>query len=219
MEKRLIKKETLAGIVGELAGKMRVCAPMKAEDQVLFRVLEAGEKPLVDFANTKNAPKNFLFPRTETMLKYTRTGKGMVFAGEETDGGQTLLFGVRPCDARSFTLLDLLFDQEKYRDPYYIDKRNRTTVVALACVHPPYTTCFCTSVGGNPVSSEGVDLLLTDLGEELLAEFLTPKGEALLPASGDRPPAKGRKRRKKRLQPGPPRRSSPKSRRARSSRS
>ena len=81
MEKRFIKKETLAGIVGELAVKMRVCAPMKAEDHVLFRVLEAGEKPLVDFANTRNAPKNFFFPLTETLLKFTRTGKGMVRAG------------------------------------------------------------------------------------------------------------------------------------------
>ncbi|MEI7673247.1 MAG: hypothetical protein WCK00_14130, partial [Deltaproteobacteria bacterium] len=174
MEKRLIKKETLAGIVGELAGKMRVCTPMAAEDQILFRVLEAGEKPLVDFANTKNAPKNFFFPRTETLLKFTRTGKGMVFAGEEAEPGQTLLFGVRPCDARSFALLDMLFDQEKYQDTYYINKRNQTTVVALACVHPPYTTCFCTSVGGSPVDSVGVDLLLTDLGNEFLAEFLTP---------------------------------------------
>ena len=202
MEKRLIKKETLAGIVGELAGKMRVCAPMKAEDQVLFRVLEAGEKPLVDFANTKNAPKNFLFPRTETLLKFTRTGKGMVRAGEPEEGVKTLLFGVRPCDARSFALLDMLFDQEKYKDPYYIDKREKTTVVALACVHPPYTTCFCTSVGGNPVSSEGVDLLLTDLGEEYLAEFITPKGRRFCPPSEDRPPAKGRKRGKRRLRQG-----------------
>ena len=187
MEKRLIKKETLAGIVGELAGKMRVCAPMAAEDQVLFRVLEAGEKPLVDFANTKNAPKNFMFPRTETLMKYTRTQKGMVFAGEEKDEAQTVLFGVRPCDARSFALLDMLFDQEKYSDPYYTDKREKTTVVAIACVHPPYTTCFCTSVGGNPVDSVGVDLLLTDLGKEYLAEFITRKGEELLAAFGGSP--------------------------------
>jgi sulfhydrogenase subunit beta (sulfur reductase) len=187
MEKRLIKKEALAGIVGELSGKMQVCAPMKEEDQVLFRVLAPGEIPLVDFANTKNAPKNFLFPRTETMMKYTRTRKGMVFAGEQGDEGKTVLFGVRPCDARSFTLLDMLFDQEKYRDPYYVEKRAKTTVVALACVHPPYATCFCTSVGGAPVSSEGVDLLLTDLGEAYLAEFLTPKGEALLSAFGGTP--------------------------------
>ncbi|MFH1910877.1 MAG: 4Fe-4S dicluster domain-containing protein, partial [Pseudomonadota bacterium] len=196
MEKRVIRKETLAGIVGELAGKMRVCAPMKAEDEVLFRVLEAGEKPLIEFANAKNAPKNFLFPRTETLLKFTRTGKGMVFAGDQKDGEETLLFGVRPCDARSFTLLDMLFDQEKYRDPYYLDKREKTTVVALGCVRPPYTTCFCTSVGGAPLSSEGVDILLTDLGEAYLAEFLTPKGEALREAFGGTPAGEAEEKQK-----------------------
>ena len=196
MEKRVIRKETLAGIVGELAGKMRVCAPMKAEDEVLFRVLEAGEKPLIEFANAKNAPKNFLFPRTETLLKFTRTGKGMVIAGDQEEGGETLLFGVRPCDARSFTLLDMLFDQEKYRDPYYLDKREKTTVVALGCVRPPYTTCFCTSVGGAPLSSEGVDILLTDLGEAYLAEFLTPKGEALREAFGGTPAGEAEEKQK-----------------------
>jgi sulfhydrogenase subunit beta (sulfur reductase) len=196
MEKRVIRKETLAGIVGELAGKMRVCAPMKAEDEVLFRVLEAGEKPLIEFANAKNAPKNFLFPRTETLLKFTRTGKGMVIAGDRKDGGETFLFGVRPCDARSFTRLDMLFDQEEYRDPYYLDKREKTTVVALGCVRPPYTTCFCTSVGGAPLSSEGVDILLTDLGETYLAEFLTPKGEALREAFGGTPAGEAEEKQK-----------------------
>jgi sulfhydrogenase subunit beta (sulfur reductase) len=187
MEKSVIRKEALAGIIGELTGRMRVYAPMQQEDQVLFRVLSRDEKPLVDYANTKNAPKNFLFPRTETLLKFTRTEKGMVRQEEGMAAEETLLFGVRPCDARSFTLLDMLFDQEKYGDPYYIEKRAKTTVVALGCVHPPYTTCFCTSVNGAPLSSDGADLLLTDLGETYLAEFLTPKGEALLSAFGGTP--------------------------------
>jgi sulfhydrogenase subunit beta (sulfur reductase) len=180
MEKRLIKKEALTGIIGGLAGTKRVVAPMQEEDQLLFRVLEKGEKPLVEFANTKNAPKSFLFPRTEELLKFTRTGKGMVFAEDRREGEETILFGVRPCDARSFVLLDMLFDQEKYRDPYYIERRSKTTIIAVGCVNPPYTTCFCTSVGGAPLDSEGADILLTDLGEATLAEFLTPKGEALL---------------------------------------
>jgi len=107
----------------------------------------------------------------------------MIHQGETKTAEETLLFGVRPCDARSFTLLDMLFDQEKYGDPYYIEKRAKTTVVALGCVHPPYTTCFCTSVGGSPCDATGADLLLTDLGgDEYLAEFLTPKGETLLSA-------------------------------------
>jgi sulfhydrogenase subunit beta (sulfur reductase) len=204
MEKRLIKKEALAGIVGELADRMRVYAPMQVEDQVLFRLLAKGEKPLVNFANAKNAPKNFLFPRTETLLKFTRTGRGMIcndegHAGDEKQGGETLLFGVRPCDARSFMLLDMLFDQEKYGDPYYIEKRKKTTVVALGCVHPPYTTCFCTSVDGAPLASEGADLLLTDLGEVYLAEFLTSKGEALLSVFGGTPAGEAEEKQKEAL--------------------
>jgi ferredoxin len=204
MEKRLIKKEALAGIVAELAGRTRVYAPVQAEDQVLFRVLAKGERPLLDFANTKNAPKNFFFPRTEALMKFTRTDKGMVHkgleqAGGEGTGGDALLFGVRPCDARSFILLDMLFDQEKYRDPYYIDKRAKTTVVALGCVHVPYTTCFCASVDGAPLASDGADVLLTDLGEAYLAEFLTPKGEALLPAFGGTPAGEAEDKRKETL--------------------
>jgi len=86
---------------------------------------------------------------------------------------------VRPCDAHSFILLDKLFDQEKYKDGYYIAKRQSTTVISLACVKPPYATCFCTSVDGEPVSSEGADILITDIGSDYLVEFITPKGEKL----------------------------------------
>jgi sulfhydrogenase subunit beta (sulfur reductase) len=64
-----------------------------------------------------------------------------------------------------------------------------TTVIALACIHPPYATCFCTVTGGNPASPEGADILLTDIGEAYLAEFITPKGERLLPRLGKLPEA------------------------------
>ncbi len=50
---------------------------------------------------------------------------------------------------------------------------------------PPYTSCFCTSVDGEPVSSEGSDILLTDIGGDYLVEFITPKGEALAKYFGD----------------------------------
>ena len=61
MEKRLIKKEALAGIVGELAGKMRVYAPMQEEDQVLFRLLAKDEKPLLILQTRKTPRKIFFF--------------------------------------------------------------------------------------------------------------------------------------------------------------
>lgn len=183
----MIEKKALPGLIGKISAESPVYAPVKEDDFVLFRALKKGEEPLVDCGNSRNAPKQFLFPPREEIMKYTRVGQDMAFAGAEEAGDEAVLFGVRPCDARSFVLLDMLFDQEKYRDPHYIDRRQKTTVITLACVHPPYTTCFCTAVGGSPTSLEGADILLTDIGASYLAEFLTPKGELLLPRFGELP--------------------------------
>ncbi|PKN77539.1 MAG: hypothetical protein CVU51_16655 [Deltaproteobacteria bacterium HGW-Deltaproteobacteria-1] len=154
MEKRLIKKDALAGIAKKMAGDFLVWAPVKREDNVLFEPL-GSEEPFFSYLNSKNAPKNVFFPHTETMMKFTRTPKGMVFSSEVNASGETVLFGVRPCDAHSFALLDKLFDQEKYKDAYYVAKRQNTTVIAIACVKPPYASCFCTSVDGEPAGQEG----------------------------------------------------------------
>ncbi|MDD4357758.1 MAG: hypothetical protein PHN98_10945, partial [Smithellaceae bacterium] len=185
MEKRLIKKDALAGIARKMAGDLQVWAPVKKEDNVLFAPLGSGDEPFFAYLNSKNAPKNVFFPHTETMMKFTRTEKGMVFSSEENKADHSVLFGVRPCDAHSFVLLDKLFDQAKYKDGYYIAKRESTTVISLACVKPPYATCFCTSVDGEPVSSEGADILLTDIGGDYLVEFVTEKGEKLANYFGD----------------------------------
>ena len=185
MEKRIIKKNELAGIGTKIASDKLVYAPVKDEDNVLFEVVHKGDKILTTFGNTKNAPKNLFFPRSETLMQYTRTEKGMEIAGVGKAVPEAVLFGVRPCDARSFALLDMLFDQEQYKDPYYIARRQLTTIIALACVHPPYAACFCTSVGGSPFSTEAIDVLLTDLGDTYLAEFLSDKGRNLLTYFGD----------------------------------
>ena len=185
MEKRLIKKDALAGIAKKMAEKFLVWAPVKKEDNVLFEPLKKGSEPFLSYLNSKNAPKNVFFPHTEAMMKFTRTPKGMVFSSEENKANESVLFGVRPCDAHSFVLLDKLFDQEKYKDGYYIAKRQNTTVISLACVKPPYATCFCTSVDGEPVSSDGADILITDIGSDYLVEFITPKGEKFASYFGD----------------------------------
>jgi hypothetical protein len=42
MEKRLIKKDSLAGIAKKMAGDLLVWAPVKKEDNVLFEPLQKG---------------------------------------------------------------------------------------------------------------------------------------------------------------------------------
>ena len=83
MEKRLIKKDALAGIAKKMAGDFLVWAPVKKEDNVLFEPLQKDGEPFFAYLNSKNAPKNVFFPHTEAMMKFTRTPKGMVFSSEE----------------------------------------------------------------------------------------------------------------------------------------
>ena len=49
----------------------------------------------------------------------------------------------------------------------------------MACSSPS-KTCFCTDVGGGPYNTDGLDVLLSDVGDRFLVEILTEKGERLL---------------------------------------
>ncbi|RLB73046.1 MAG: 4Fe-4S ferredoxin [Deltaproteobacteria bacterium] len=180
MEAKLIKKDALAEVVKRIAGQKLVYAPVKDGSRVNFKYLDQGESAFLDYGNSTNAPKNIFFPQTETMMRYTRTDKGNKLVSAQENIDEMVLFGVRPCDLRSFKLLDMVFDQEKYSDPYYVKRRQQTTIVAMACRQPPSSICFCTSVGGHPYLSDGADILISELDDnEFLVEFLSSKGESL----------------------------------------
>jgi len=105
MEKRVIKKDALAGIIKNIAENTVVYAPVRDEDNILFKAMEKGMEPFLDFDNTKNAPKNFFFPQTEVMMRYMRTERGQELSTMEGTVEEAVLFGVRPCDAKSFVTI------------------------------------------------------------------------------------------------------------------
>ena len=66
---------------------------------------------------------------------------------------------MRPCDARSFPVLDMVFDQEKYKDPYYIGRRKKSDGDRARLRAAAVSVCFCTSVDGSPTWTQGADVL------------------------------------------------------------
>jgi ferredoxin len=90
-----------------------------------------------------------------------------------------VVIGIRPCDAKAFFVLDKIFTNDQYTDPYWREKREATVLIGLGC-NAPCPTCFCTSVGCGPFHEEGLDVLMFDLDDRLLLRPLTEKGEKVL---------------------------------------
>jgi ferredoxin len=146
---------------------------------------EGGDISL-DVLQTTLPPKKILFPQREVLLEFAKSQEG---TGETLEVKEvlpevkpTVIIGARPCEAKAAWLLDGVFSGE-FKDAYYWRRRDQTALVGLACTPPPSENCFCTSVEGSPHSTEGLDLLLTDLGDRYYVQSLTAKGEKLINAA------------------------------------
>ncbi len=198
MTERIITAEALDRLVAEWSKHAAVYAPvtqrviLKSQPTREFlswteyRRITSAAEACFDRVNTKVSAKALLFPQSEVMLRFEATNPAV--AMEPKAGDEQIVLGVRPCDARAIAVLDKFFSQGQ-PDSYYLRRREKTTLVGIAC-NTPAETCFCTAVGGSPFGTSGLDLLLTDLGGRFLAEPITERGVALIatqpdPAIGD----------------------------------
>ena len=174
MVPKTIAKEKLVALLDEFIKEYEVLAPSRQGDSLRYGAIKAAGEAILDADKTTMSVKDAFFPQEEVMF---------VFNGHEVESqpanGRRVLFGVRPCDARSLTILDKVFNTADYPTVFFGSQRERTTVVGMGCNRPPHT-CFCTALGGEPFGQEGLDVLLTDLGARYLVEAFTEKGEKLL---------------------------------------
>jgi ferredoxin len=140
----------------------------------------------LSFQNTRLSPKGLFHPHSDRMFTYSLAKddpEAGILKEAPQDYSPRVVVGIRPCDARAFQLDDVNFDTESIKDPWWVKRREATTLVGLACSQP-CATCFCTTVGTGPFDETGLDVLLVDLGEGYLARPVTEKGRKLLDEAG-----------------------------------
>jgi len=178
MEKTL-SKESFPRWVRKLRD-WKIYAPVKEEAFWVYRQVGAPEEMDLDFLTSVLAPKKIVFPQREVLLEFSQPPESEPSLKEiipEED--PVIVFGVRPCDAKALTLTDKVFGGD-FKDLYYWKRRSRVLLVGLACNSAPSPNCFCLSVGGGPFSTEGLDLLMTDMGDKYHIRSLTEKGKRIL---------------------------------------
>lgn len=173
-----ISKEKFGQLFDALTADYQMIAPVSDAEGVNFKAAKSFSEVKQDYLNSKLPPKSLLFPQHEKLISYKKVGKD-VTVKNELNVGKTILFGIRPCDAKAMLLLDKVFKNDMYTDPYYYERRNNTTIIGVAC-NKIAPTCFCSSLGLSPASSEGSDIFMIDLGDSYQVEAVTEKGKDLL---------------------------------------
>ncbi|MBU0497115.1 MAG: 4Fe-4S dicluster domain-containing protein [Candidatus Thermoplasmatota archaeon] len=176
MEKYTLPKADLPKFIKEMIGKNRVYAPVENDNVTLFKEINTPSNINLDFINSKIPPKSLLFQQTETLFKFIPGTKGKIDP-PDLDDKKTVIFGIRPCDAKSFAILDHAFTGD-FNDPYFINHRKNTTLVGMSCTKPGIN-CFCTSFNDSPAQSKYLDILLTDIGDKYYVEVTNEKGKQL----------------------------------------
>jgi ferredoxin len=178
MEKILLKK-ALPQWVKKLQA-YKIYAPIKDEDIWTYEAVNTPEDIDLEFLTTALSPKKIIFPQREVYFEFEKDDNDDPNIKQTIpEDDPTIVFGVRPCDAKAITLTDLVFGGD-FEDVYYWKRRNQTYLIGLGCNTPPRSNCFCLSVDGSPHSKDGLDILLTDQGDKYFVQSLTKNGNKLL---------------------------------------
>jgi len=180
-DKIFSKKEWLGGLEA-LREAYEVFVPVKDGDFHTFMPFDKGKIPDFDYQNSRLSPKSVVYPQSERLFEYTldkADAEANIVKESPKDYSPRAVVGIRPCDVHAFQIVKRNFDNPEYRDPWWVQHFESTTLVGLGC-NEPCSTCFCTEVGGGPFNQEGLDVLLFDMGETFLVKGLTDRGEALL---------------------------------------
>ncbi|GAB6084751.1 4Fe-4S dicluster domain-containing protein [Alkaliphilus crotonatoxidans] len=120
-------------------------------DQMNINELQIGEE--ITFRNTPplGSIKSFLFPDTETYIRFA--GKGSKIEVDELEAMiPQIILGVKACDLKSVELIDRVFLSDPV-DTLYQEKREKTLMIAAVCSEMG-ENCSCEQFGICPLTPD-----------------------------------------------------------------
>ncbi len=156
---------------------MPLFLPIRKAGEVNFGYYEEGAEVDIDTLKSVKSPKGVFFPQSENMMRFRTEGKKLEIEDVRSERDPFVVFGVRACDYKAFSVLDNVFLQEPV-DTYYKEKREAAIIFTLAC-GKPQQSCFC-SVFGIDASQPMGDVTCWLDEKALYLRANTEKGEKAL---------------------------------------
>ena len=139
--------------------------PKRTDSHFSFERYEAERTQPIELNPVRafSSVKEFLFPRAERVAGIPRTP----VAPPEVE--PFAVFGLKACDLRAMDVLDKVFLERGFEDPFYVARRGGLLTIATDCVTPG-PGCLCNVVGGRPYAERGFDLNVAPVKEGFIVE-------------------------------------------------
>ena len=164
----------LKPLLDAVAEQMDVYVPKKSGEFYVFsRYDPSGESAYggVVFNNIRACTpvKEFLFPMRELAAVLPES----VEAEQVTPFA---VFGLKECDLRSIEILDKVFVEDEFKDPFYVARRENMFIIATDCFEPGQS-CFCNIFDAKPFAQSGFDLNVSKVKGGFIVEAGSDKGK------------------------------------------
>jgi len=152
-----------------ILSRFKVLAPKQGYYNPEYALLgeEDSDKVLFPGARMTQPLKFFLYPPKENVTQEITPPEK-----------KTIILGVKACDLKAIKILDHIYLDPDFIDPFYKTRRENILIISDDCPKP-LDSCFCTLIGGEPFPTDGFDLNLSFLEQGVLVEIGSDKGKTL----------------------------------------
>ena len=155
--------------LNQLLTSFDLFAPVENEFSCDYMKLNAETIPEITYNKPKPVTplKNFFLPIKENVTT------------SNNDSLPVAILGAPNCDVMALAFLDQIYLDKEYDDPYYEERRERSTIISADCLSIQ-EHCHCTSYDIEPHGNLYSDISMALLEDQVLLTVFTGKGESFL---------------------------------------
>ena len=168
MEMVFINK--LKPLLDAVAEKKLLYVPGGDAEHYTFARYDPSGSPDPEFNSIRvcSPVKEFVFPMCEIAAVFPKSVSVL-------DPEPFAVFGLKNCDLKALEILDCVFKEEEFNDPFYSSRRENMFIISSDCSDPA-ATCCCSMVDVEPFSKSGFDLNLSKIKDGFIVEIGSDKG-------------------------------------------
>ncbi|HDZ68866.1 MAG TPA: hypothetical protein ENH43_00390 [Phycisphaerales bacterium] len=172
METVFISK--LKPFLDAVAEQMELYVPKKTGRHFVYSKYNPSTETVVEFNNIRTCvpAKEFLFPVRELAATSPKSL-------DLKDIKPFAVFGLKDCDLRSIEILDKVFADDEFQDPFYVALRENIFIISGDCTEIG-ESCFCNLFNGRAFAGGGFDLNISKINDGFIIEAGSQKGQGFI---------------------------------------